>query len=153
MKITTKGCYGLHAMLDLASAYGGGGPLLMRAIAERHAISRKYLHALLTSLRAAGLVRSVRGAAGGYVLARSPREIRVGQVLRALEGSLSVADCVAENAVCARAGGCRGRALWAEMSRIVDRMLDAMTLADLAGPREERIADTNGHEDGSRYPI
>jgi len=130
MRLSTKGCYGLRAMGELALAHGGG-PVLMRTIAERHSISRKYLHALLTSLRAAGLVRSVRGSGGGYVLARSPEQIRLREVVQALEGSLSFADCVQDASLCAHSSGCIGLPLWRDLSHAVERLLGGITLADL----------------------
>jgi Rrf2 family protein len=134
MRITTKGCYGLHAMLELASAYGGS-PVLMRTIAEKHEISRKYLHALLTSLRVSGIVRSVRGSGGGYVLARPPDQIKISEVLRTLEGSLCFAECVDDRQVCRRSGACVGHDLWTELSRMIERHLDRLSLAELASRR------------------
>jgi Rrf2 family protein len=138
MKITTKGCYGLRAMVELAHGFGGP-PLLMREIAEKHDISRKYLHALLTSLRLSGLVRSVRGSGGGYVLARAPSRIRLSEVLRSLEGSLSFAECVSQPGVCERRSGCPSHRLWSDLSRAIEQHLERLTLADLSrvGDRRE----------------
>ena len=78
MRISTRGRYGLRAMFELARSFGGA-PVLMSAVAERQDLSRKYLHALLTTLKSAGLVRSVRGAGGGFLLARPPAEIRISE--------------------------------------------------------------------------
>lgn len=130
MKLSTRGCYGLRAMLELALHYGGK-PVLMRSIAESQGISRKYLHALLTSLKAAGFVRSVRGSGGGYMLARAPANIRVDDVVQALEGSLSITDCVEDPKVCSRSSRCVTHELWQELSQAVARLLAAVTLEDL----------------------
>ena len=85
MQISTRGRYGLRAMFELARGFGQD-PLLMSTVAERQGLSRKYLHTLLTTLKTAGLVRSVRGAGGGFVLARPPAEIKLSEVITALEG-------------------------------------------------------------------
>lgn len=130
MKLSTRGCYGLQAVLELALHYGGG-PLLMRAISEKHGLSRKYLHALLTSLKAAGLVRSVRGAGGGYVLAKAPADIPVSKVIQVLEGTLSPAECVEDNAICARSKDCVALTLWTEVNRVIEEMLGSITIEDL----------------------
>jgi len=91
----------------------GDGPLLMRAIAERQDLSRKHLHALLTSLKSAGLVRSVQGPGGGFVLTRPPPgQIRLSDVLHALEGPLSLVHCVADKRACDRANRCPARGVW-----------------------------------------
>ena len=93
LKLSTKGRYGLRAMINLAQA-PPGEPVLMGDIAQRQGFSRKYLHALLVTLKHAGLVRSVRGAQGGYVLARSPASIRAREVFEALEGKLALNHCL-----------------------------------------------------------
>ncbi len=130
MKISTRGCYGLTAMIELARNYGGG-PLLMRAISEKYNLSRKYLHALLTSLKSAGLVRSVRGSGGGYSLTRAPADITVCEVIRALEGTIAPAECVEDEAICSRSAECAAHDLWAEVHKMVEQMLLNVSLADL----------------------
>jgi Rrf2 family transcriptional regulator, cysteine metabolism repressor len=117
-------------MLNLAR-HQESGPLFMQAIAEKEGISRKYLHALLTLLRTAGLVRSVRGAGGGYVLARPPGQISLGEILRVLEGSLSMADCVKDGTVCSHSESCIGIEIWREMSQTLEKLLNSITLQDL----------------------
>ena len=87
MKISTKGRYGLRALIDLAQ-YSEIEPVSINSIATRQGISEGYLEQLLTLLKKAGLIKSIRGAGGGYVLAKEMNEISVGDVLRALEGSL-----------------------------------------------------------------
>ena len=92
MKLSTKGRYGLRAMIDLAQ-YSGDAPVSIISISERQDISERYLEQLVALLRKAGLVRSIRGAGGGYVLAKDMKEISVGDILRALEGSLEPVEC------------------------------------------------------------
>src|SRR5512138_5976 len=108
MRISTKGRYGLRAMIELAVNHGGR-PVPINAIAANQAISLKYLHAILALLRKAKLVRSARGRAGGYLLARSPAEITVGQIVRALEGPVAVVECVKDRRHCPRSAICDSR--------------------------------------------
>ena len=132
LKISTKGRYGLRAMIELAQA-PSGTPVLMADIARAQGLSRKYLHALLVTLRNAGLVYSVRGAGGGYVLARPPEAIRTREVLEALEGELAVNPCRDHGTPCSRSRRCSARRLWMEVNRAVTETLDRFSLADLAG--------------------
>ncbi len=117
-------------MLELARNYGGS-PVLLGTIAERQDISPKYLHAMLTSLRAAGLVRSVRGAGGGYALTRPPNEIKLDDVFRTLEGSLELVDCVENESLCDRSSYCAVRDLWSDMGRSIEGVLSKLTLEEL----------------------
>ena len=94
MKLSTKGRYGLRALIDLAQN-GGEQPVSITSISTRQDISERYLEQLMSMLKKAGIVRSVRGAGGGYVLVKRLEDISVGDVLRALEGSLEPVDCVA----------------------------------------------------------
>jgi Rrf2 family cysteine metabolism transcriptional repressor len=117
-------------MLELALHYGGK-PVLMRSIAEKQDLSRKYLHALLTTLKSAGLVRSIRGSSGGYVLAKPPSQIRVNDVVAVLEGSLSLTDCVEDPTTCSRSSKCATHELWGEVSQSIEKLLAEVTLEDL----------------------
>jgi Rrf2 family cysteine metabolism transcriptional repressor len=133
MKMSTRGRYGLRAMLELARCYGDA-PVLMGTLAEREEISRKYLHTLLTGLRSAGLVNSIRGARGGFVLARHPSEIKLSEILHSLEGPLSLVDCVGDKKSCGRAGHCAARGVWQELSEAIAGVLNSVTLHDLIAP-------------------
>lgn len=95
MRLSTKGRYGLMAMFQLAMDYGKG-PIPLKYIAQKQSLSESYLEQLFSALRRQGLIISMRGASGGYELSREPDDITVGQVLRALEGDLSPADCVSD---------------------------------------------------------
>ncbi len=130
MNLSTRGRYGLRAILQLADAFHGG-PVLMRTIAEDQGISLKYLHAILTILKGAGLVRSVRGAGGGYVLSRPPSRIKVSEVVEALEGSLSLVECVDHEKHCERAAYCAARDVWVKLSSVIQNTLSNLTLEDV----------------------
>ena len=116
----------------------------MADLAEREGLSRKYLHTLLTGLKAAGLARSVRGAGGGFVLARDPSEINLKEILHALEGSLCLVDCVEDERACDRANGCTARGVWRELSGAIENMLDNITLADVIATEKERKPRAGG---------
>ncbi len=132
MKLSTRARYGLKAMVDLAERYGGG-MVSTSALAALQGISDAYLEQLIAALRRAGLVVSVRGAQGGYALSRPPAEINVGDVLRALEGSTAVMECVGTSRVsCGNACSCSARPLWLKLQRRIDEVLDSTTLADMA---------------------
>ena len=130
LKLSTKGRYGLRALIDLAAAYGDG-PTLVRSVAENQQISGKYLHALLATLKSAGLVRSVRGSGGGYALARDPSEIRLTEVIEALEGPLVLVDCVSDGELCDRSPRCAARDVWQSVSEAISDVLGSITLQDL----------------------
>ena len=130
LKLSTRGRYGLRAMLDLADGFGTR-PIPMGDIARRQGLSRKYLHALLAGLKDAGLVRAVRGAHGGYELSRAPGEIQVGEIVRAMEGDLAIVDCLGNEDKCSRIPDCAARKLWSELNHAMAGVLDRFTLADI----------------------
>lgn len=123
MKISTKGRYGLTIMMDLAKHYGKG-PVPLKSIAERHSLSEHYLEQLVAPLRNAGLVRSIRGAYGGYKLTRSPEEISAGDVIRVLEGPISLVEFTDEDDPARRD-------LWKRIRDTIAHELDSTTLAHL----------------------
>ena len=139
MKISTKFRYGLRAMLDLAIAQGDS-PVLVQSIAERQQLSKKYLENLLIALKSAGLVRSVRGAKGGYLLARNPEEITVEAISTALEGPLVLADCVSHPGHCDRLEECATQELWASMTNALVDIMRNTTLADIVARSQEMAA-------------
>lgn len=130
MRLSTKGRYGARAMLDLALNFGEG-PILLRDIARRQEVSEKYLEHSITALRKAGLVRSVRGARGGYVLAKSPSQIRLSEIMQVLEGSMAPVECVDDPQICQRAQLCVTRDIWAEIKEAIDNILESITLGDM----------------------
>jgi len=142
MKVSTRGRYGLRAMLELAEHFGGA-PVLMGTLAERQRLSRKYLHTLLTSLKAAGLVCSVRGPGGGFFLARPPGRITLSEILLAVEEPLALVDCVAERKACDWAGRCPARRVWRDLSSVIESALDKVSLESLLAPRPRARARTH----------
>lgn len=145
MKLSTKGRYGLRAILDVA-LNRNDGPVTLNSIAERQGISEGYLEQLMVPLKRAGLVKSVRGAQGGYILAKEPKEITVGEVIRALEGPIAPVTCVSEDYPdeCERAEGCVTRMVWAKVRDSIAEVLDSFTIEDLV--RESRkCSSQNGY--------
>lgn len=140
VRVSTRGDYGIRAMLDLALHYGEG-PIPLRAVAERQQLSEHYLEQLMGSLRKANLVTSVRGAQGGYELAAPPQEVRVGDILRALEGPLeprpvSGTDLDEGPDTVAYYGA---RVLWRSLAETIQETVDSLTLDMLCreGAREK----------------
>ncbi|QYR23427.1 Rrf2 family transcriptional regulator [Paenibacillus sp. sptzw28] len=123
MKISTKGRYGLTIMMELAAKFGEG-PTSLKSIAERNQLSEHYLEQLIAPLRNAGLVKSIRGAYGGYVLSKEPESITSGDVIRILEGPISPVDFTEEDDPAKRD-------LWLRIRDSIAEVLDSTTLADL----------------------
>lgn len=130
LKFSTKGRYGMRAMVELAKAYGNG-PVMMNSIVESQGITRKYLHALLTSLKNAGLVRAERGMKGGFSLTKPPPDILVKEICEVLEGQISVVNCVMDADVCDKTETCKTRELWKSLNSAVLDVMSNKTLADL----------------------
>lgn len=130
MKLSTKVRYGTRAMLDLATYYGNG-PVLLRDIAQRQEISLKYLDRILSSLKAAGLVKTLRGAKGGYVLNSPPSKITLKQILEALEGPLDLVECINNKNFCHRVNLCVMHDIWHELTKTMEAVLKSTTLGDL----------------------
>jgi len=130
MKVSTKTQYGIRAVIELAQRYRNG-PLQLRIIAERQGISFKYLEQLMSILKTSGLIKSIRGAKGGYVLARPPSQIKMDDVFHCLEGQVVTLECVENAGSCIRSADCVARGLWTEVEQAVDHVLDSMSLQDL----------------------
>ncbi len=130
MRVSTRGEYGLRAVLVLAGKEKQGS-MPLREIAARENISEQYLEHLFRELRISGLVVSRRGSRGGYTLSREPSEITVGQVLRTLEGSLTPMECVDGGGTCIHGDDCKTQLLWKKLKNAMDEVLDSTTLADL----------------------
>lgn len=129
MKISTKGRYGLTIMMELAQRFGEG-PTSLKSIAEKHQLSEHYLEQLIAPLRNAGLVKSVRGAYGGYVLSREPEALTAGDVIRVLEGPISPVDFTEEDDPAKRD-------LWMRIRDSIAGVLDSTTLASLIAYQDE----------------
>jgi Rrf2 family protein len=124
-------------MLELAMN-SGQGPMPLRDLASRQEISAKYLEQLLIPLKGAGLVKSVRGARGGYMLAKDPTEIDLYEIVRSLEGPLAPVECVQDPQYCDRVGGCTVHLVWGEMGTMLVDFLSNMSLADMVERQKEK---------------
>ena len=138
MKISTKGRYALRLMLDLAYNHTGSF-IPIKNISQRQDISDKYLEQIITQLSRAGLVKSARGAQGGYMLAKEPQEYTVGEILRLLEGNLAPVACVDDSKeACARADECVTMEVWREIKDAVNKVVDNITLAELVEQQRQK---------------
>lgn len=138
MKVSTRGEYGLRAMVSLAHHYGEG-PMSIAEIARQTNIPAAYLEQLIAPLRRADLVISKRGAHGGYVLSREPKLIAVGEVYRVMEGPVAPMECVSEDLDeqnCPLIENCETRPMWLKLRDAMTQALDSTTLADLASKPE-----------------
>ncbi|SET77898.1 transcriptional regulator, BadM/Rrf2 family [Oceanobacillus limi] len=131
MKISTKGRYGLTIMIDLAKKYGDG-PTPLKAIARENNLSEHYLEQLATPLRNAGLIRSVRGAYGGYMLPKEPKEISAGDIIRVLEGPITPVEGIEDEEPAKQQ-------LWLRIRDAVKDVLDTTTLEDLINYDKDEI--------------
>lgn len=130
MKLSTKGRYGLRAMVDLA-INSTTEHVALYSIAERQNISVNYLEQVFSILRKAGLVKSVKGAQGGYILSEDPSKIKVGTILRALEGSLSLVDDTEEGGAENDIQRCLKINIWDKINESINSIVDALSLEDL----------------------
>ena len=132
MKLSTKGRYGLRAMIDLAD-YSEKMPQSIANIAARQSISDSYLEQLMAKLKKAGLIESIRGSQGGYVLARESSSISVGDILRALEGDLSPVKCagIKGESGCSGSGSCVTRNVWKRIDDSIQSAVDSIYLNEL----------------------
>jgi Rrf2 family protein len=127
------------ALLELARN-SNGKPVMLRRIAEKYKLPQKYLHALLSSLKTAGLVRSIRGSQGGFVLSRKPSEISLYDIIQAVEGTLTIKECVEDSACCSRSHRCVAHQLWCKLSKIFEDMLTQISLDDMVNYQDNRIS-------------
>lgn len=138
MKLSTRGRYGVRLMLDLAFHFGEG-PVLLRDIAERQDISEKYLWQLISPLKEAGLVNSLRGAHGGYILAKPPAQINLKEIVTLLEGPLCLVDCVDKPLLCKRSNNCVMRDIWHEVSAKILSALKAISLEEMVKKQKNKL--------------
>lgn len=142
MKISTKGRYAVRVMLDLA-AHNTGEYIKVKSIAERQDLSEKYLEQIISVLNKAGYVKSVRGAQGGYRLAKDPKEYTVGMILRLTEGSLAPVACLeGDSNECERCDTCDTLAVWKQLQDAINGVVDHVTVADLLERQQERISSS-----------
>ena len=136
MKLSTRGRYGARMMLDLA-VHHGAGYILLKDVAARLDVSEKYLGHVIPALERAGLIKASRGAHGGYLLAKEPAEVSLGEVIRAVEGDISIVECVTSPDICHRAGVCVTRDKWVGLRLAIMEFLNRITLEQMAAEHTE----------------
>lgn len=135
MKLSTKGRYGVKAMVDLAIHYGES-PISIKSISQRQGISEYYLEQLFSALRKAKLIKSIRGAQGGYVLNKLPDEITVADIMEVLEGPIEISDCV-EGTTCNNGNCCATRLVWQKIKTSIEDVTTSVTLKDIVNDYNE----------------
>ena len=148
MKISTKGRYGLRALIDLAIHGKSGVPVYLSDIAKRQEISDKYLEQIATHLQRGGLVRTIRGRKGGYLLNKPENQIRLSEIVEVLEGPICLVDCVKEPGTCAKSSGCTTRDIWTELSDKIEEVLAGYTLEDIV-----QLEGAKSGNEGTMYYI
>ncbi|MBE0481102.1 MAG: RrF2 family transcriptional regulator [Dehalococcoidia bacterium] len=140
MKLSTRARYGTRALLDVA-LQGQNAPVPLKLIAKRQRISLQYLEQLIAPLIAVGIIWSVRGPGGGISLARRPEEIKLSEVIAALEGPIDPVECVSNPSTCPRSESCSVRELWGELRTAMSGVLESTTLGDLVERHRAREQD------------
>ena len=138
MKLSTRARYAMRMMLAVARETSDGKPVSMTTISRETTISKPYLEQLAIPLKAASLLRGRAGRAGGYLLGRPAKEIRVREIVEAAIGRINIVECVNEPDICVRAGICETRVIWGVMNHRIRTMLDEYSLEDLEGPAIHR---------------
>ncbi|MGO5051357.1 RrF2 family transcriptional regulator [Lachnospiraceae bacterium LCP25S3_G4] len=149
MKLSTKGRYGLRALIDLAQ-YSEVEPVSISSISARQGISERYLEQLMSMLKKAGIIKSIRGAGGGYVLAKEANDISAGDILRALEGTLEPVECsgLHPEEGCQAADGCVTKYVWKRINESINQTVDEIMLDQLV-EESKAMPDKNKHEYGT----
>lgn len=142
MKLSTKGRYGLKAMFEL-SLNQNRGPVSLKVIAKKQNISDQYLEQIFSALKKAGLVKSVRGAQGGYLLTKEASEITVGDILTVLEGPVSLSDCVLDEDICENSNICVTKIVWEKMKKGIEEVIDSITLQDMINDYNKNKLDND----------
>lgn len=130
MKLSTKGRYGLKAMFEL-SINQSQGPVPLKVIAKNQNISEQYLEQIFSILKKSGLIKSVRGAQGGYLLGKDAKDISVGEILVVLEGPVSLSECVLDEDVCENSGTCITKIVWEKLKKGIEDVINSITLQDM----------------------
>jgi Rrf2 family protein len=155
LRLSTKGQYGVRAMYEIARGYKAG-PITIKEISERQDVSVAYLEQILNTLRKAGLISSVKGPGGGYVLSKEPGSISIGAILGELEGPVAITSCLDPKEGCMRVEGCVTHLLWKSLGEKIKGFLDTMTLRDLLGGSEiiqlGKTAKKRGKEGAAARP-
>ncbi len=148
MKISTKGRYGLRAIIDLAVHGASGTPVFLSDIAKRQNVSEKYLEHIFSALHKGGIVKAQRGRNGGYLLERPPDRITILDIITILEGPCTLVDCVQNSAVCDKSSICVTREIWNKLGATIRNTLSDYTIASLA-----EMQALKGQQDSMMYYI
>ncbi|MGA2527134.1 MAG: Rrf2 family transcriptional regulator [Smithellaceae bacterium] len=149
MKLSTRSRYGTRLMTTLACG-NGVKPVLLKDIAASEEISEKYLSLIVIPLRAAGLIKSLRGARGGYNLAKDPNDISLRSIIEALEGEICLVHCIKQPSNCNRSAICPTRDIWNILGNKISETLNSITLAQLVQIKKEKLAQAKHiHKTGS----
>ncbi len=141
IRLSTKGRYGTRLMLSLARHYKNGNEaVILKNVSQEEDVSIRYLEQIIIPLKINKLVKSIRGAGGGYTLARPPEKIKLSEVLRALEGTCCLVECVEDEDYCDRIGQCAAYEVWTEASRRLKSFFESLTLQDLITLQEKKEA-------------
>ena len=132
IRLSTKGRYGTRLMLNLANHYTNGNEaVILKNVSTDEDISIRYLEQIIIPLKINRLVKSIRGAGGGYTLARHPSSIKLSEIINALEGPCDLVECVEDSDYCARSSGCAAHEIWERASQMLSAYFDKTTLQDL----------------------
>ncbi len=146
IRLSTKGRYGTRLMLNLACRYtADGDAVILKSISEEEGISIRYLEQIIIPLKINKLVKSIRGAGGGYTLARDPSRINLREILHALEGTCCLVECVEDEDICERQSYCAAHDVWKEATLLLKDYFENITLADLARSSEKKKKRSKGH--------
>ncbi|HWR57753.1 MAG TPA: Rrf2 family transcriptional regulator [Thermodesulfovibrionales bacterium] len=148
LKLSTKGQYGVRAMFEIARGYPEY-PVTIREISERQDVSVAYLEQILNKLRRAGLIKSVKGPGGGYLLAAEPAAISIASILKELEGPVAITSCLDPEEGCARVEGCVTHLLWRSLGAKIEAFLETITLNNLL--KQEHTLKGFGRDKAHRF--
>jgi Rrf2 family protein len=140
IRLSTKGRYGTRLMLNLARHYTNNGhkAIILKNVSDEEEISIRYLEQIIIPLKIHKLVKSIRGAGGGYILARDPKEIHLSEILHALEGACCLVECVDDEDYCDRIPFCATYEIWKKASQMLKDYFNSVSLADLVKIAEEK---------------
>lgn len=142
IRLSTKGRYGTRLMLNLAFHYKNGNKTVrLKNISDDEEISIRYLEQIIIPLKTNGLVKSIRGAGGGYILARHPSEINLNEILQVLEGTCSLVDCIEDSNYCHRTPTCAAHEIWKEASFLLRNYFESITLQQLFKMSKKKITE------------
>jgi Rrf2 family protein len=151
LKLSTKGQYGVRAMFEIARGYPES-PVTIKEIAERQDVSVAYLEQILNKLRRAGLIRSVKGPGGGYLLTKDPGGVNIASILKELEGPVAITSCLDPEEGCARVEGCVTHLLWRSLGAKIEAFLETITLKDLL-EKEPLLKDLGADHKRYRFGV